>query len=64
MPRESEPWGGDVRFPRWLRRVLRRPVTIDNTSEGTHQVREPEEPGVTVLQHVTRARTHHKQLPK
>jgi hypothetical protein len=64
MPRELEPWGGEVRLPPWLRRVLRRPVTTDNTPERTHEVRQPEDPGVTVLQHVTRANTHHKRLPK
>jgi hypothetical protein len=65
MPPELEPWGGEVRLPAWLRRVLRRPVNTDNTPERTpHEIRQPEDPGVTVLQHVNGAHTHHKRLPK
>ena len=31
MTRELEPWGGDVRLPRWLRRLLRRPEDVGDT---------------------------------
>jgi hypothetical protein len=41
MPPELEPWGGEVRLPAWLRRVLRRPVNTDNTPERTpHEIRQ------------------------
>jgi hypothetical protein len=31
--RELEPWGGEVHVPRWLRRLLRRPEPLEDTSE-------------------------------
>ena len=52
--RELEPWGGDVRMPRWLRRMLRRPETAEDTPEGAHEKRNPQ-PGPTVGQNADRA---------
>jgi len=63
MPRELQPWGGEVRLPNWLRRLLRRPSPT-NTPERAHEARQPHEPGATVREHVTRAHSHHKRLPK
>jgi hypothetical protein len=36
MAREPEEWGGEVRLPNWLRRMLRRPAPPDNSAERTH----------------------------
>ena len=37
--RQQEEWGGEVRMPRWLRRMLRRPAPLDDTPEGAHEAR-------------------------
>jgi hypothetical protein len=37
MARELEPWGGDVRLPRWLRRLTRRPEALEDTPERAHE---------------------------
>ena len=63
MSRELQPWGGDVRLPGWVRRLLRRPSAPD-TPERVHEARQPQDPGVTVAEHVTGAHTHHSQLPQ
>ena len=39
MARELEPWGGEVRLPSWLRRILRRPAPPELTPEQAHEVR-------------------------
>ena len=39
MARELEPWGGEVRLPNWLRRVLRRPLPPEMTPEQAHEAR-------------------------
>jgi hypothetical protein len=39
MARDLEPWGGDVRLPRWLRRLLRRPEDTGETPERAHERR-------------------------
>jgi hypothetical protein len=36
---QLEPWGGDVKMPRWLRRLLRRPEPPTDTPEGAHEAR-------------------------
>ena len=42
MPtREQEPWGGEVKLPRWLRRMLRRPEPAGPTQEAAHEARKP-----------------------
>ncbi len=38
---QLEPWGGEVRMPRWLRRALRRPEPPGPTPEAAHEAREP-----------------------
>jgi hypothetical protein len=54
MPRELQPWGGDVQPPSWLRRLLRRPAPTD-TPERIHEARQPQDPGLTVLENADRA---------
>ena len=46
MAREPEEWGGEVRMPKWLRRMLRRPTPPDNTPERAHEARTGQAPKV------------------
>ena len=46
MAREPEEWGGEVRLPIWLRRILRRPAPPDNTPERAHEARTGQGPRV------------------
>jgi hypothetical protein len=39
MAREQEDWGGEVRLPGWLRRLLRRPDPEEPTPEVAHEAR-------------------------
>jgi hypothetical protein len=39
MAREQEDWGGEVRLPGWLRRLLRRPDPAVPTAAVAHEVR-------------------------
>ena len=55
MSHELEPWGGEVRMPRWLRRVLHRSSESVDTPERAHERRQPEEPTVSVLENADRA---------
>jgi len=41
MARELEPWGGEVRLPKWLRRVLRRPDPEDTPERAREPRRSP-----------------------
>ncbi len=50
---QLEPWGGEVHMPRWLRRVLRRPAPLDDSSEAARETRE--QPTVSVAQNADRA---------
>jgi hypothetical protein len=52
--REQEAWGGAVRMPRWLRRVLRRPQPLGDTTEAAHEKRKAQ-PGRSVAQNADRA---------
>ena len=55
MPdRQQEAWGGDVKLPRWLRRMLRRPEPPGPTTEAAHEARKPQ-PGPSVLENANRA---------
>jgi hypothetical protein len=54
MPRELEQWGGEVRMPGWLRRVLRRPEPAEDTPERAHERRQPQA-GPSVLHNANRA---------
>ena len=52
--REQEAWGGEVRMPRWLRRVLRRPDAIGDTPDAVHEKRKAQ-PGRSVAENADRA---------
>ena len=52
--RQQEAWGGEVRMPRWLRRMLRRPEPLGPTQEAAHEARKPQ-PGPSVAQNADRA---------
>jgi hypothetical protein len=52
--RQQEAWGGEVRLPRWLRRMLRRPEPPVDTPEGAHEKRRPQEMP-SVLENADRA---------
>jgi len=54
MSRELQPWGGEVQLPRWVRRLLRRPIPTD-TPERIHEGRQPHYPDLTVLENADRA---------
>jgi hypothetical protein len=55
MPkRELEQWGGEVRVPPWLRRLLRRPEPLGDTPERATEWRPPE-PQRSVLENANRA---------
>jgi hypothetical protein len=56
MPgRELQPWGGDVKMPRLIRRLLRRPEDPGDTPERVHEARQPEYPDVSVAENADRA---------
>jgi hypothetical protein len=52
--RPQEAWGGEVRTPRWLRRVLRRPEPVGDTPEAAHEARKPKA-GPSVAENAERA---------
>jgi hypothetical protein len=54
MPRELEQWGGEVRLPGWLKRMLKRPEAPEDTPERAHERRRPQET-VSVLESADRA---------
>ena len=55
MPRELEPWGGGLRMPSWLRRMLRRPTDPGNSVERAHAARQPQDAGISVAENADRA---------
>ena len=55
MARRLESWGGDVRMPRWLGKVLRRQRDPGDTPERAHEARQPEQPTATVAENADRA---------
>ena len=50
MPRELEPWGGELRLPSWLRRLLRRPDGPGDSPERAHEGRQARTPEVSVAE--------------
>jgi hypothetical protein len=52
--RHQEAWGGEVRMPRWLRRLLGRPEPLGDTPEAAHEKRKPQ-PEPSVGQNADRA---------
>ena len=55
MQRELEPWGGELRMPRLLRRLLHKPEPPKDTPECAHEKRNPEATVDTPLMAVDRA---------
>jgi hypothetical protein len=55
MPRELEPWGGDVRLPRWMRRLLRRPAAHGDTPQRAHERHKGDHPEKSVARAADRA---------
>jgi hypothetical protein len=51
---ELQPWGGEVKLPRLLRWLLRRP-NPDDTPERAHERRKPQYCDVSVLENADRA---------
>lgn len=54
MPRELQPWGGELTTPRWIKRLFRRPV-LEDTPERSHEARKPQYTDTTVLENADRA---------
>ena len=54
MPRELEPWGGDLRMPSWLRRILRRKPDPGPSPERVHEGRQFKDPEVSVAENADR----------
>lgn len=55
MPRELEPWGGELRMPKPLRWILRRGPAPEDSPERIHERRNAETSVVTPLMAVDRA---------
>ena len=55
MPRELEPWGGELRMPRALRWLLRRGAAPEDSPERIHERRNQETSTVTPLMNLDRA---------
>jgi hypothetical protein len=55
MARELEPWGGDVRMPRWMRRLLKRPTDSGETPELAHERHKGASPDKSVTEAADRA---------
>lgn len=68
MPREPQPWGGEVGLPEWARRLLRRPPRTDmDTPERVHDSHQPDASDIDRLEHMRAAGTlerHHTELPR
>ena len=55
MPRELEPWGGELRMPKALRWLLRRGPAPEDTPELVHERRNAETTTMTPLMNLDRA---------
>ena len=55
MARELEPWGGELRMPRWMRRVMGRGPAPEDSPERVHERRNAETSVVTPQMAVDRA---------
>jgi hypothetical protein len=55
MAREVEPWGGEVRLPRWLRALLRRQPDAGDTPERAHERHQARQPDKSVAEVADRA---------
>jgi hypothetical protein len=55
VTREEEAWGGDVRLPLWLKRLLRRTDGPGDTPERAHERRKGESSSKSVAANADRA---------
>ena len=55
MPRELEPWGGELRMPKAVRWLLRRGAAPEDTAELVHERRNAETTTMTPLMNMDRA---------
>lgn len=55
MPGRQEPWGGEVRVPRLLEKLLRRQEGPGDTPERAHERHKPEPPARSVAGNADRA---------
>ena len=66
MPEGSQAWGGEVRVPGWLRRLLRRPAEPSDTPEAAHEARQSQRSDYERLEHMRAAGSvepHYSELP-
>lgn len=66
MSRQPEAWGGEVRLPRWLGRMLGRTGPTD-TAEAAHEAFKPDPSDDERLRRMRAAGTlapHHSELPR
>jgi hypothetical protein len=54
MTKELEPWGGELRLPRWLRRLRRGRGETADTPERAHEKRQYQQPEVSVAENADR----------
>jgi hypothetical protein len=65
MGREPQEWGGEVRLPIWLRKILRRPADPTDTPGAAHEARKARATDDAALKHMQAAGTlapHHSEL--
>ena len=55
MPRELEPWGGELRMPGWMRRILGRGPVPGDSAERIQERRNEETTTMTPLMNIDRA---------
>ena len=59
MAQGRESWGGEVRLPRWLRRVLRHPAdpgeSPERARERAREERQRKQPTVSARENIDRA---------
>ena len=55
MPRELEPWGGELRMPRLVRWLMRRGPAPGDSTEAVHERRNAETTTMTPLMNLDRA---------
>jgi hypothetical protein len=52
---QQEAWGGEVRMPGWMRRLLRRPDDPGPTPEAAHEARKPPPSATSVAANANKA---------
>ena len=55
MPRELEPWGGELRMPGWMRRIFGRGPVPGDSAERIQERRNEETTTMTPLMNIDRA---------